>query len=81
MKKISEEESSKLPIKGRGRSSVFYSAILNLKVGENLIIEKKEWNKCRTPLRICRYIEKKFGVQYNDGELFDKSGWKITRIK
>ena len=81
MKKISEEEASKLPIKGIRNSSVFYSAIINLKVGENLIIEKKEWNKSKTPGRICRYIEKKFGVKYDDGELFDKSGWRVKRVK
>jgi stalled ribosome rescue protein Dom34 len=59
MKKLTASEYDNLEKINTGRSSVFYDAILNLKIHESLIIEKQEWKRYRTPSRICRYIEKK----------------------
>ena len=89
MKKISDEEFSKLPFKGkkerkvnRGKSSVFYIEIIGLHVGENLVISKEEWNGYRTPRRICSYIMKKFPrVKYFCKKLKDGSGWGIKRLE
>ncbi len=82
MKKISEEDFSKMALMGRGKSSPFYRAILGLHIGEALFISTEEWNGCQTPTRICRYIEKRFqGVKYICGRLTDGSGWAVKREK
>ena len=89
MKKISDEEFSKLQSGGnrqrktnKGKSSVFYSQILGLHVGENLFITKQEWKGYRTPARICRYIMKKFpGVKYHFIKAAGKTGWAIRRVE
>jgi len=81
MKKISNEDFEKLPIKGSGRSSHFYKSIINLKMGENLFISTDEWDGYKTPSNICRYIEKKFPVKYLCGKIADGSGWAIKRVE
>ena len=91
MKKISEEEFSKLHFRSKnkkeqkpnkGKSSVFYSEIIGLNVGENLLISREEWKGYRTPRRICRYIMKKFpAVKYFHEPLDDDSGWGIKRLE
>ncbi len=82
MKKISPEESEKMPVKGTGHSSVFYKKIFCLHVGEILIITKEEYTLSRGPGRICRTIMKRFpDVKYSFGELADESGWKIERVE
>ena len=89
MKKISDEEFSKLPFRGikkrgtnKGKSSVFYIEIIGLHVGENLFISKDEWRGYRTPTRVCRYIMKKFPrVKYFFEKLKDGSGWAIKRLE
>jgi hypothetical protein len=87
MESLSDEEYSKLPFKrkkekkiNRRKSSVFYSKIIGLQVGENVVIKTEEWKGCRTPKRICTYITKKFPqVKYKCLELADESGWGIKR--
>ena len=82
MKKLSDEEFSKLALKGSGKSSPFYKAILGLHVGESLFISKEEWKGYKTPTRICRYIMKKFPqVKYVFGKIADGSGWAVKRVE
>jgi hypothetical protein len=81
MKKLSPEEFDKLPLHGQGRSSPFFNAILNLKVNENIIIEKNEWKPKYSPLRLVNRIERKFGMKFVRGALPDRSGWGIKRVK
>lgn len=59
MKKLNEEEFQNLPLKGRGRSSHVFNSIVNLKVGEAILIEKKDWNRKAGPSTLVRCIEKK----------------------
>jgi len=58
MKKLSDEEFSKLALIGSGKTSPFYKKIIGLHAGESLFISKEEWRGCQTPTRICRYIMK-----------------------
>jgi hypothetical protein len=80
MQKLTASEYDNLEKINTGRSSVFYDAILNLKIHESLIIEKREWKMYRTPSRICRYLEKKYSVKYICATLADESGWAIKRV-
>lgn len=80
MKKLTPEEFNQLPLRGTGRSSKFYKAIIGLKKGEALFIDRKEYNLSRSPGRICKLIMKRFPhVKYNYGPVADGSGWAIMR--
>ena len=82
-KKISAEEFENLNIKGWGRSSPTYNAILNLQAGEVVIILKSQWRRNKAPSSVCRQIEKKFPqkkLSYKCVALADDSGWAIKRL-
>jgi hypothetical protein len=80
MKKLSAEEYEQLPIKGKGRSSHVFNSIINLKAGEAVLLEKKDWKRKAAPGTLIRYIEKKHNMKFSCGALNDNSGWAIKRI-
>ncbi|HEX8516386.1 MAG TPA: hypothetical protein VF868_09330 [Bacteroidia bacterium] len=80
MKKLSTEEYEQLPIKGKGRSSPVFNSLINLKAGEAMLIEKKDWNRKAAPGTLIRYIEKKHNMKFSCGALDDNSGWAVKRI-
>ena len=80
MRKISDEEYSNLIVKRRGRRSMVFSAISNLKPGENLIIEKADWKKPYPISRITSYIGKRNGRKFSTASIVDGSGWIVRRI-
>jgi hypothetical protein len=82
-KKLTAEEFDQLSVKGWGRSSPTYHAIIGLKKDEAVIIPKAGWKRNKPPSSICRSIEKKFAsmkVKYKCVALADDSGWAIKRI-
>ncbi|MFO0358347.1 MAG: hypothetical protein ACK50A_15445 [Sphingobacteriaceae bacterium] len=80
MKKLSAEEFAQLPIKGKGRSSIVFNSLINLKEGEGLLIEKKDWNRKAAPSALIRYIEKKYQMRFSFGTLTNGSGWAVQRL-
>jgi hypothetical protein len=80
MKKLSAEEYEQLPIKGKGRSSHIFNSIINLKAGEAILIEKKDWKRKASPGTLVRYIEKKHQVKLSCGAVNDGSGWAVKRL-
>lgn len=82
--KLTAEEFDQLPIKGWGRSSPAYHAIIGLKKDEGVIIPKNKWKRNKPPSSICHAIEKKFNemnVKYKCVALADDSGWAIKRVQ
>ena len=82
-KKLTSEEFEQLKIKGWGRSSPTYNAILGLKVGEAIMILKTQWRRNKPPSSTCRAIEKKWPdlkLKYKCVALADDSGWAIKRL-
>ena len=75
------EEFRAIKLHGRGSSSPFYNAILNLRVDQALEIKKTEWHPKYPPTRIVNYIEKRHGLKYERGALPDRSGWMVLRVK
>lgn len=57
-KKLTPEEFEQLAVKGWGRSSPTYHAILGLKKEEAVVIPKAGWKRNKSPSSICRAIEK-----------------------
>lgn len=80
MKKLSPAEYEQLPIRGKGRSSHVFNSLINLKVGEALLIEKSDWKRKAGPGTLIRYIEKKHRMRFSCGALNDGSGWAVKRI-
>jgi hypothetical protein len=80
MRKLSAEEYEQLPIKGKGRSSLVFNSIINLRAGEAVLIEKKDWKRKAAPGTLVRYIEKKHNMKLSCGALNDGSGWAVKRI-
>jgi hypothetical protein len=80
MKKISSDEFEQLPIKGKGRSGHVFTSLINLKPGEALLIEKKDWTRKAGPSTLVRYIEKKHNMKFHFGALNGNEGWAVRRI-
>ncbi|MDX2172434.1 MAG: hypothetical protein SFY56_04895 [Bacteroidota bacterium] len=80
MKKLSAEEFAQLLIKGKGRSSVVFNSLINLKEGEGLLIEQKDWNRKAAPSTLIKYIEKKYQMRFSFGTLVSGGGWAVQRI-
>lgn len=80
MKKLSAEEFAQLPIKGKGRSSAVFNSLINLKEGEGLLIEQKDWTRKSAPSALVRYIEKKHQMKFSFGTLTNGSGWAVQKV-
>jgi uncharacterized protein (DUF2249 family) len=80
MIKLSAEEFSQLSIKGKGRSSAIFNSLINLKEGEGLLIEQKDWNRKAAPSALVRYIEKKYQMKFSFGALANGTGWAVQRL-
>jgi len=81
--KLTSEEFDNLKIKGWGRSSPVYGAILSLQVGEAIIVPRNQWRRNKPPSSVCRAIEKKFKdrkLRFKCVTLADDSGWGIKRL-
>lgn len=80
MKKLSTPEFENLPIRGKGRSSHIFNSLINLKPGEAVLIEKKDWKRKAAPGTLVRYIEKNHNMRFTCGAVDDGSGWAVQRI-
>jgi hypothetical protein len=80
MKKLTTDEFEQLPLRGKGRSSHVFNSIVNLKAGEAILIEHKDWKRKAGPSTLVRYIEKKHQMKFHCGALSEGGGWAIKRI-
>jgi hypothetical protein len=80
MKKLTSDEFEQLPIRGKGRSSHVFNSIVNLKVGEAILIEQKDWKRKASPSTLVRYIEKKYQMKFTCGSITGGTGWAVKRI-
>jgi len=81
--KITAEEFDQLKIKGWGRASLVFGAIISLKVNEAIVVPRSMWRRNKPPSSICRLLEKRWAehkVKYKCVTLADNSGWAIKRL-
>ncbi|MCG3166759.1 MAG: hypothetical protein POELPBGB_02541 [Bacteroidia bacterium] len=83
MKKLTPEELDKMELKPPGRVGYVRSAIVNMKPGEILLIEPKDWKwKDKWPDTLCKRIEQKHkDMKLKVSIAMDKSGWVVVREK
>lgn len=80
MQKLTSDEYEQLAIRGKGRSSHVFNSIVNLQVGEALLIEQKDWKRKASPSTLVRYIEKNHGMRFSCGAIAGGNGWAVRRI-
>ena len=81
MRKLTANEFEQLSLKGKGRSSHVFNSILNLKEGEALLIERKDWSRKAGPSTLVRYIEKKHEMKFLCGAVEGGNGWAVKRVE
>lgn len=82
MKKLTKEEAEKISTRPAGRSSMARTYLLGMKVGDIILLERKDWNqKYRQPSTFCRILEKQTKRQWKCDTALDGTGWIIERLK
>lgn len=81
MKILTSDEYDQLAIRGKGRSSHVFNSIVNLQVGEALLIEQKDWKRKASPSTLVRYIEKNHDMKFTCGSIAGGNGWAVRRIE
>ncbi len=83
MKKITESEALAIITKPVGRVSHLRSMLLNLKPGEYLLVDKKDFTwKRKTPSVMCRRLEADNStLKFDCKRALDGSGWLVKRIR
>lgn len=79
---LNSDEFSKLFFRfGRGKTNPVFKALINLKVGEALKIERAEWKKRYHVSRMIGYIRRHYHYEFTGGRLADGTGWAYKREK
>lgn len=80
MKILTKEQAEKIRTKPAGRSSRARTYLMAMKVGDIILLEKKDWTqRRRTPSTYCRELENKTGRKWECKTALDGSGWVIER--
>lgn len=80
MKKITDDEYSKLPLIGRGRISDFYREVARLQVGEILLLERSDWKKNYHPSRTVKSLAKRTARRFEVMTIATGDGWTVKRL-
>lgn len=82
MKKLTEEEAAAIDIKPPGRRSVARMHLMNMKVGDIILLERKDWKqRRRKPSTYVKILGRNVGWEWSCHEAMDSSGWVIKRLK
>ena len=79
IRKVSKEEYFNTPVKGRGRASHVFTAILNMKPGDIIEIPAEDWKRRRKISKVASYIAKRYSRTFTTVEKEDSSGWMVRR--
>ncbi|HLG35659.1 MAG TPA: hypothetical protein VI757_12325 [Bacteroidia bacterium] len=79
--KITEEEYLNSIVKGRGRASNVFTAILNMKPGEIINIPASDWKRRRKVSSVASYIAKRYKRKFVTVTLADGNGWRVKRLE
>lgn len=82
MKKLTKEEAKSINKRPAGRSSLARVYLLNMEVGDIILLETKDWTwKSRQPSTFCRRLARETSRDWKCETAMDGSGWVIERIK
>lgn len=82
MKILEGKEADEIIGLGRGRNTLVRKSLMQLKVGQVLIIEKgKDWVTELPPYRTIRNFAKRSGRKFEYGRTVDGVGWFARRLQ
>lgn len=82
MKKLTKEEAQQIVTRPRGRLSVARMYLMNMEVGDIILLEPKDWKqKTRNPSTYCRILGRRTNREWSCAQAVDHSGWVIERVK
>ncbi len=82
MKKITREEKEKMELKPPGHMTHLRSMLINMKVGDIIHLEKKDWKwKSKAPTALLRRFEHRRSERFTCLMLVSGDGWVVERVK
>lgn len=82
MRIITDAEAESIIAKPAGNASRLRTMMLQLKTGQILLVERKDWRwKTKAPSVMCRRLERKSTLKFECKVMLDGSGWLIKRVK
>lgn len=79
MKKLPPDEAANINPLGRGKHSWLYREMAQLKQGEAIIVEHKEWKGKREPYAVMRKAAQNLNYKITYGRMPDRTGWIVKR--
>jgi hypothetical protein len=80
MKKITKEEAEQIAVL-EGRSSKVRTAVLHMKVGEILQIDRSDWKPINGPQQMCVRVTERTKMEFKVQTMASRTGWLIERVK
>jgi hypothetical protein len=81
MRLITKEEKEKMPLRGRGGSSLVFRNVIELEPGQILFIEPQDWQRKHPPTTVVHYIERKYKRKFSTLYHATGQGWVVERLK
>jgi len=69
----------RLPV-SKGRSTLLRAMLLELEVGESLLLPRADWKTKNGPYYIIAYLKKTTSYRFDYGFKTDGTGWLFKRI-
>lgn len=81
MRKLSKKEAAALETRPPGRMAPLRAHLLNLEVGEALLIERSDWQqRRRSPSTMLRRMATRTGRDFDMRVMMNGTGWVVTRL-
>jgi hypothetical protein len=82
MRKLTEEEANSIPSRKAGKQSVARMALMNMEIGEIILLEKSDWKeKKNQPFDLIGRLRREKHRDFTCNIILDGSGWIIKRLK
>ena len=81
MKHLTREEAAQLETRPNGRLSWARGFLFGMKVGDIVLVERKDWKQNRVPSTVIKRMTGKEGREWTVKTLLDGSGWIIERVR
>jgi hypothetical protein len=80
MRAVSREEAGRFAIK-KGGSGVVRTAVLAMKPGDILLIERQDWRQKNGPTQMLTRLKKGTGMDFKCEIVANGGGWLVERMR
>ena len=81
MKRLTRAEADDLPKKPNSRISWIRGILFQMKVGEIILIEPRDWKQKRAPITVIKRMKGKEGREWKCETVLHGGGWVVERVK